>query len=433
MAFKDIEQEILAHQSLDTFNEIFKIVFAKLFDERVNLHNATAPAKFKMGLTEGAASVAKAAHDLFEKAKNKWKDVYRPGDKIELNDVNISYCVQALQQYHLIKSGDVLGTAFELLVNQEMKGDMGQYFTPRQVVDMMVRMLNPGLNEHVCDPACGSGGFLIYSMRCVFGIIEKKWDDPDDRAEQRKDYAQESLTGMDNDQRLVRVAKAYMIMENDGRSGIFSADLLDYDTWEIELRKAIVGRSVPKSDLKPGILVDNRLPTDGVEIILTNPPFAGAIKASSTLRQYKLAVDEKGKMRSELDRAKLFLEPCIDLLKPGGRMGIVLPQGLLNNISDQSVREFAGDRCQILAVIGLHPYTFKPFTLAKTSVLFLQKWPDGKKFDDYRVFTAVSSRPGKTKLGRPQYLDDGVTLDCDMNEVADTFLAWGKKEKLGFV
>ena len=114
-------------------------------------------------------------------------------------------------------------------------------------------------------------------------------------------------------------------------------------------------------------------------------------------------------------------------------MGIVLPQGLLNNISDQSVREFAGDRCQILAVIGLHPYTFKPFTLAKTSVLFLQKWPDGKKFDDYRVFTAVSSRPGKTKLGRPQYLDDGITLDCDMNEVADTFLAWGKKEKLGFV
>ena len=89
---------------------------------------------------------------------------------------------------------------------------------------MMVRMLNPGLNEHVCDPACGSGGFLIYSMRCVFGIIEKKWDDPDDRAEQRKDYAQESLTGMDNDQRLVRVAKAYMIMENDGRSGIFSAN-----------------------------------------------------------------------------------------------------------------------------------------------------------------------------------------------------------------
>ena len=358
--FKDIEQEILAHQSLDTFNEIFKIVFAKLFDERVNLHNATAPAKFKMGLTEGAASVAKATHDLFEKAKNKWKDVYRPGDKIELNDVNISYCVQALQQYHLIRSGDVLGTAFELLVNQEMKGDMGQYFTPRQVVDMMVRMLSPALNERVCDPACGSGGFLIYSMRCVFSLIEKKWDDPDDRAEQRKDYAQESLTGMDNDQRLVRVAKAYMIMENDGRSGIYSADSLDYDTWEIELRKAIVGRNVPKSDLKPGILVDNRLPTDGVEIILTNPPFAGAIKVATTLRQYQLALDEKGKMRSELDRAKLFLERCIDLLKPGGRMGIVLPQGLLNNISDQSVREFTGERCRILAVIGLHPYTFNP-------------------------------------------------------------------------
>lgn len=102
--------------------------------------------------------MSKSVHDLFDKAKSKWRDVSPLQDKIELSESNVAYCVQALQQYHLIRSGDVLGAAFELLVNQEMKGDMGQYFTPRQVVDLMVRMLNPRIDEVLLDPACGSVG-----------------------------------------------------------------------------------------------------------------------------------------------------------------------------------------------------------------------------------------------------------------------------------
>ena len=430
--FKDIEQEILAHQSVDTFNEIFKIVFAKLYDERVNLHNPTAPARFRMGLTENSSSVAESIRDLYKKAKGKWKDVYAPADKIELTETTMSYCVQALQQYYLMRSGDVLGTAFELFVNQEMKGDKGQFFTPRQVVAMMVNMMNPTLSESLCDPACGSAGFLIYSMRKVFQSIEQRWDDADDRAEQRKDYAQEKVFCMDNDPRLVRVAKAYMIMENDGRSGVFLADSLDYDSWNQRLRGAIVGRELTDSEIKSGILIDGRLDTDGVDVILTNPPFAGAIKATTTLRQYGLSLDASGHMKNQMERAKLFLERCIDVLRPGGRLGIILPQGIFNNINDQAIRDFVADKCRILAVIGLHPYTFKPFTLAKTSVLFLQKWENGEETDDYTVFTAVSMRPGKTKLGRPQYLDDGVTLDCDMPEISSTFRSWANSEGLGF-
>lgn len=430
--FKDLEQEILAHQTVDTFNEIFKMVFAKLYDERVNLYNQDAPAKFKMGLTETQTSVAKNIRSLFGQAKKKWKDVYTASDNIELNDATITYCVQALQQYHLMRSGDVLGMAFELLVNQEMKGDMGQFFTPRQVVQMMVRIMNPKLDELTCDPACGSAGFLIYTMRKVFMDIEDRWDDADDRAEQRKDYAQEFIVAMDNDPRLVRVAKAYMIMENDGRSGVYVADSLDYDSWEdAALRECIVGRKLKGAEIKKGILVGSREETDGVDIILTNPPFAGAIKTSTTLRQYKLGLDKTGKMKKQLDRAKLFLERCIDMLRPGGRMGIVLPQGLFNNIHDQGVRDFVGEQCRILAVIGLHPYTFRPFTLAKTSVLFLEKWSEGEQLEDYPVFTAVSMRPGKTKLGRPQFLQDGVTLDCDMDLIADEYTEWAKAEKLG--
>jgi type I restriction enzyme M protein len=257
--------------------------------------------------------------------------------------------------------------------------------------------------------------------------IDAKWDDPDDRAEQRKDYAQESLIGIDSDPRLVRVAKAYMIMENDGRSGIHPSDSLDYDSWKEALRKQILGRSFAMSEAKAGLLTNKRLPSDGVDVIITNPPFAGGIKVSTTLRQYQLSKDEQGKTRKEVERAKLFVERCVDMLKPGGRMGLVLPQGLLNNLSDDYVRQFIGNRCRILASIGLHPYTFKPFTLAKTSILFVRKLKDGEQLPaDYEIFTAVSQRPGKTKLGRPLYLEDGATLDCDMDEIAAAYIAWSK-------
>lgn len=430
--FKDIEQNILAHQTVDTFNEIFKVVFAKLYDERVNLPAADSVAKFRLGLTEDQSVAADTVRGLFEAAKKKWQDVYDSGDRILLNDDNIAYCLKTLQPYHLIRSGDVLGVAFELLVNQEMKGDMGQYFTPRQVVNMMVKMLSPKIDETICDPACGSGGFLIYAMRSVFEYINRRWDDADDRAEQRKDYAQEKLIGIDNDPRLVKVAKAYMIMENDGRSGIYGIDSLDYAAWDRSLRERMIGRKLKAAELPPTSLVNARRPVDGVDVIVTNPPFAGAIRTPSTLRQYDLATDPKGQSEPQVVRAILFLERCLDMLAPGGRMGIVLPQGLFNNISDQRVRDFVDKKARILAVIGLHPYTFKPFTLAKTSVLFLQKWLEGEYFADYPIFTAVSTRPGKTKLGAPQYLEDGRTLDCDMDEIADAFCAWASDNSLKF-
>ena len=443
--FKEIEQEILAHQTVDTFDEIFKVVFSKLFDERVNLYNDKAVAKFRMGAAESPAEAAKRVRDLFDKAKAKWNDVYPAQAAIELNDANIAACVKALQQYHLIRSGDVLGIAFELLVNQEMKGEMGQYFTPRPVVDMMTKMMNPRLGETVCDPACGSGGFLIYAMRQVFDFIDGRWDDPDDRAEQRKDYAQESLVGIDNDRRLVQVAKAYMIMENDGRSGVFCFDSLDYGAYPPSAVEALAGRPMQgKGENWPAT---GRLDTDGVDVILTNPPFAGGIKTPSTLKQYEIArtvakptkaqqkAGKPGKtgVKKEVVRAVLFIERCIDLLKPGGRMGIVLPQGIFNNISDQYIRDFVDERARILAVVGLHPYTFKPFTLAKTSVLFVQRRHDGSPLAaDYPIFMALSVRPGKTNLGKPLYLEDGKTLDSDMDEIADAFLDWSRVEGIDF-
>jgi type I restriction enzyme M protein len=181
------------------------------------------------------------------------------------------------------------------------------------------------------------------------------------------------------------------------------------------------------------VKASRRLPTDGVDVILANPPFAGAIRSVNTLRQYDFAVAEgKAGVKPQLVRANLFLERCLDMLKPGGRMGIVLPQGIFNNITDQDLRDFVDARARILGVVGLHPYTFKPFTLAKTSVLFLQKWASDERPEDYPIFTAVSMRPGKTKLGRPAFLEDGITLDCDMDEIADAFRTFVEENELGF-
>ena len=222
-------------------------------------------------------------------------------------------------------------------------------------------------------------------------------------------------------------------MENDGRSGIRGIDSLDYEVWPKKLREVVLGREVKAAGISTASLIKHRREHDGVDIVLTNPPFAGAIKAPTTLSQYRLSADSKGTMKPSVVRAILFLERCIDLLRPGGRMGIVLPQGLFNNITDQEIRDFVDEHARVLAVVGIHPYTFKPFTLAKTSVLFLQKWREGEYLQGYPVFTAVSMRPGKTKLGRPHFMDDGVTLNCDMPEIAAAFLGWVRSVGLDIV
>jgi type I restriction enzyme M protein len=217
------------------------------------------------------------------------------------------------------------------------------------------------------------------------------------------------LVGIDNDPRLVRVAKAYMIIENDGRSNIHQADSLDRRSWDNDLKKKL----------------------EDVSLILTNPPFAGAIKTATTLSQYDLTYKgdaKKKKPAKEVVRAILFLERCLTVLAPGGRMAIVLPQGLMNNINDAYVREYIDRSAQILAVIGLHEYTFLPFTRTKTSVLFLRKWNiDEAPVEDYEVFFDVSRRPGKNSYGQPVWADDGL-LDTDVHEIAEAFVEWSRKQ-----
>ena len=189
------------------------------------------------------------------------------------------------------------------------------------------------------------------------------------------------------------------------------------------------------------------------DILMANPPFAGDIKESRIIHKYELGYNEKRKPKSKVGRDILFIERNLDFIKPGGRMAIVLPQGRYNNTSDKDIRKFISDKARIIAVVGLHGYTFKPHTGTKTSVLFVQKWDDRlcPKVEDYPIFFAVSEKSGKDTSGEYVFLKNGegkskldkyghLIVDHDLhnhngelpNGVAETFIEWAKKEKLSF-
>jgi type I restriction enzyme M protein len=179
------------------------------------------------------------------------------------------------------------------------------------------------------------------------------------------------------------------------------------------------------------------------DVLLTNPPFAGEIKDQGILRQYEFG-RKKGKLVNKIERHILFIERTLDMIKPGGRMAIVLPQGVLNNTNMQYVREYLFDKARILAVVGLHGNTFKPHTGTKTSVLFLQKWVSDKEIKkDYPIFMAVSKKGGKDNSGDYIYKKDTngnyihdtrgrKVLDHDLDEIADAFIEFTQTQKLNF-
>lgn len=414
---RDCENYIKAHEGSDPFDEVFKLIFAKLFDERRNLKNDTSPAKFSIGALEAASNARAKIARLFEAAKMQWTGVFSSGEEINLGDDSLAYCVSALQRSYLLKSdADVLGAAFEVMINPSMKGDKGQYFTPRHVVDLCVDVLGPADNETVFDPACGSGGFLVGAMDHVFRTIASERDDESEILENQKDYASHNVFGMDYDPLIAKVAKAYMLIWGDGRSNICVADGLSDRSWSDEAKSKFLAMG------------SSRRPRPRqFDVIMTNPPFAGAISSNDTLSGYSLAykTDTKGarKRSNKVSRDVLFLERSINCLKPGGRMAIVLPRGIFKNYGDEYVRRHVLKECQVRAVVSLSGSMFKPFTNTKTCVLFVQKRDEpltdlGEAASDPDVIYAVTERPGKDRSGRLIRSADG-TIASDLGEISE--------------
>ena len=422
----DMENEVLANAGVDVFEEVFKLVFTKLYDEMFHHRGRHPFLRFRNKNT--AAQLQKAIQELFDDAKQQWPGVFLDDERIRLSPDHLQVCIGSLEEWKLFNSNlDVIDDAFEYLVNKSSKGEKGQYFTPRWVIDMCVKMLNPQEPETVIDTACGSAGFTVHAMFHVWRNIMADMGSPEshlftmeDKPSRCGDYVRDKMFAIDFDEKSVRVARCLNLIAGDGETNVLHLNTLDWTKWNETVKQD------EWSDAYGGgwrRLRKLRANTKGADyrqfkfdILMANPPFAGDIKQSDMLSPYELAHKKTDKLESAVGRDLLFIERNLDFLRPGGRMAIVLPQGRFNNSSDQRVREFIMDRCRILAVVGLHPNTFKPHTGTKTSVLFVQKWNDDPaagplcpKVDDYNIFFATQQVESVNNSGEKVYVykDDG--------------------------
>lgn len=334
----------------------------------------------------------------------------------------MSICIGSLENIKLFNSNlEVIDDAFEYLVNKSAKGEKGQYFTPRYVIDMCVKMLNPKKHEFMIDPASGSCGFPIHTCFYVWKQIYKEKGleashlfTAEDKIQECKDYVRDKIFGIDFDEKSVRVSKMLNLIAGDGHTNVLYLNSIDYERWDDFVKNDEEWIDIYNEGfklLKKLRANKNENREFEFDILMANPPFAGDIKESRILSRYELSKNANGKMQNKVGRDILFIERNLNMLKPGGRMAIVLPQGRFNNSSDKYIRDFISERARILAVIGLHGNVFKPHTGTKTSVLFLQKWggADEKgeelcpKVEDYNIFFATMSKPSKDNSGDKIY------------------------------
>jgi type I restriction enzyme M protein len=378
--FGRLEELVLANSGEDEFEEIFKLLVAKLFAEK------SADDSIRFGAHESPAETAIAIDKLIAAAANRWKGIV-PGDpRSKLTPEHLAICVEAIESESLLDASlEVLDGAFEYLVGRSAKGSKGQYFTPRQVIDCCVRIMSPTADELVVDPACGSAGFLVHTLLHVQG---------GDSGLDTNAYAGKHLWGFDFDQRAAQVAKAMMLVAGDGHSNLYRVN---------SLLTPAVNRSLLDGDDRhdPQLGIEDVVRTrisrfKGFDVVLTNPPFAGEIREGSLLENYEL--NRRGR---RIERDTVFLERCIQLLRPGGRLGIVLPHNKFGGSSWAYLRQWLLRQVRVVAVLGLARNTFLPHTHQKADVLFgIKRERPRQPSDDESILFMLSERSGKDSTGR---------------------------------
>lgn len=428
----EMEDEVLANAGVDVFEELFQLIFTKLYDELESTRNNTRYLEFRnYGETENELKTK--LQKLFDKAKQTWEGVFTDSAKITLTPSHLAICVSSLESIKLFNSNlDVVDEAFEYLINKSSKGEKGQYFTPRYVIDMCVKMLDPKAEESIIDTAAGSCGFPVHSIFHVWekqlkarGLSKSHLFTAEEKFPEQKDYVNNKVFAIDFDEKAVRVSRTLNLIAGDGQTNVMHLNTLDWERWDSyyndsewmdiygtgwrNLRKLL---KYPQSEIKTieeerngktYVIEKNKYNTQDLnfDVLMANPPFAGDIKDSRILSNYELGKKPNGKYQTKVGRDILFIERNLDFLKPGGRMAVVLPQGRFNNSSDKNIRDYIADRCRILAVVGLHGNVFKPHTGTKTSVLLVQKWDETlcPRVDDYPIFFATMQEPSKDNSG----------------------------------
>lgn len=406
------------------FDEIAKILFMKVYAER-HLKADMKNNIFTLDYVEQAETFnPEYLADIFEKTKREFgKDkIFAKDEKINLRANTIKAIIEKLEKYNLSgTSTDIKGIAFEKFLGKTFRGEIGQFFTPRPIVEFMVQMVAPKEGDIICDPASGSGGFLIRFFESVreqiYESVDKEYQREKMKIEKEEGLSEEEkaekitaiydelqkkldkeitdsriwklanrcIYGADANDRMARTSKMNMIMHGDGHGGIHHHD---------------------------GFLNVNGIFDERFDIVLTNPPFGQSVEKDDTVVDAQLELDEEtisyyrkiygeayANSQAKIKAAKgkpiatlfempkgnsiktelLFIERCLSLLKPGGRMGIVLPEGVYNNPSLTYVRQFAEDRAKISAIISMPQDTFvSAKAFVKTSLLFMQKFTEAE-------------------------------------------------------
>lgn len=421
-AFRRCHNYIAGNQGLQkpqAFWELLKLIFCKIEDERESSEVQFYAAPTERAGMAGQMRVKERIDSLFENVKACYPSIFQDGDVIALTPQVLAYIISQLQMYSLLESDvDVKGHAYEEIVGSNLRGDRGEFFTPRNICNMAVAMLDPEEGQLILDPACGTGGFLISAMNRVIEKIRaaelERWKGDAKRAEPKvldriKRFAQAYIVGLDFNPELVKATKMNMVMNNDGAGGLFQANSLKSPaTWEKELR-------------------DRNLMGE-VDLIFTNPPFGSKIPVDDPAILEKFDLGHSWSYDAESDTYQkgdsiqtsqppevLFIERCVKFLKPGtGRVAMVLPDGILGTPGQGYVREWILTNTRVLASVDLHPDTFQPNVSVQTSLLVLQRKTDheialeqaaGRK-QDYPVFMAVAGHVGHDKRGNRTYVRD---------------------------
>lgn len=421
-AFRRCHNYIAGNQGLqkpEAFWELLKLIFCKIHDERESPEvQFYASSKERHGLN-GNLKVKGRLDSLFAAVKKDYPAIFPANEVIGLTPQVLTYLVSQLQMYSLLESDvDVKGHAYEEIVGANLRGDRGEFFTPRNICKMAVEMLDPDEHQLILDPACGTGGFLIAALNYVIEKIRKleleKWKGDITRAEPRireriSKFAEKFVLGLDFNPNLVKACKMNMVMNNDGAGGLFQANSLETPAlWDEKLRE--------------------RNPMGNIDLIFTNPPFGSKIQIDdpALLERYDLghiweykAKEDQWVKTARVQKSQppelLFIERCVRFLKPGtGRVAMVLPDGILGAPGLGYVREWILTNTRVLASIDLHPDTFQPNVSVQTSVLVLERKTDeeirleqaaGRK-NEYSVFMAVANHIGHDKRGNRTYVRD---------------------------
>lgn len=398
--FRDIRNYIHAfdgrsRRDEEIIREIVRLLLCKIFDEDRGANDLL---QFRWVHEDTDEMVGQRIRALYMQVREAFPEIFEEDETdIRLDDKSIRYVVTKLQNYEITDSErHAIGDAFEVFIGDALKGKEGQYFTPRNVTDMLVKYASPTPADRFVDLACGTGGFLVSVMGHVYPQITEQLEEEDRThltVARQHAWARKNLRGIDVDSLCIKFSKAYTALLGDGHTGLYHADSLEVGRWAPDLAK----------NIKPGTF----------DVVLTNPPFgAGLNKTGELLRDYELArkwkrVDGQWQMTDDFQAKQevgiLFLEFCLRLLKPGGRLGIVLLESYLGNQTDGYIPAWLLKNFTVTAVVDLPDTTFQPHTHAKTCVVFIENTPPPAV---HNIIMATADRVGHDSRGNTIYEQD---------------------------